>query len=84
MLSHLWANASHSEGFLELLHHACTCIIPNGIAIHAPAINTADSPRRHQCVYQLIKPWLSTIVQSAYNIPSTTGMTATPPLSTTV
>jgi hypothetical protein len=77
MLSPLWANASHSEGLLELLHHACTCIMPNGITMyHAPTTNTADSPRRHQYVCQLIKPGLSTIVQSAYTMPSTAGMTA--------
>jgi hypothetical protein len=37
---------------------------------HAPTINTADSPRRHQCVYQLIKLGLSTVVQSAYSMPA--------------
>jgi hypothetical protein len=44
---------------------------------HAPATNTADSPRRHQYVHQsLIKLGLNTAVQSAYTMPSTTGMAA--------
>ena len=44
---------------------------------HAPTINTADSPRRHQYVCQLIKLGLSTIAQSAYFMPNATGMAAT-------
>ena len=44
---------------------------------HAPTINTADSPRRHQYVCQLIKLGLNTIVRSAYSMPNTTGVTAT-------
>jgi hypothetical protein len=44
---------------------------------HAPTINTADSPRRHQYACQLIKLGLNTVVQSTYSMPSTTGMAAT-------
>jgi hypothetical protein len=44
---------------------------------HAPTINTVDSPRRHQCVCQLIKLGLNNIVRSAYSMPNTTGMAAT-------
>jgi hypothetical protein len=43
---------------------------------HAPAINTADSPRRHQYVCQLVKLGLNTIVRSAYSMPNTTGVAA--------
>ena len=78
MLSHLWASASHSEGLLELLHHACTYMHhAKWDNNHAPTINTADSPRRHQYVCQLIKLGLNTIVRSAYSMPNTTGMAAT-------
>jgi hypothetical protein len=44
---------------------------------HAPTINTADSPRRHQYVFQLIELGLNTIVRRAYSMPNTTGMAAT-------
>jgi hypothetical protein len=65
MILHLWANAGHSEGFLKLSHHACTCIIPNGITMHrlsTPPIRQGDT---------------SAIAQSAYSMPSSTGMAAT-------
>jgi hypothetical protein len=44
---------------------------------HAPTFNTADSPRRRQCVCQLMELGLSTVVQSAYFMPNATGMAAT-------